>query len=191
MPAPVKVPFYEKDPRWPRFVELLMDYQNADRAAREAGYAPSTARVQSHMMAQRVLGGLKAALWRKGVAVDRMADKLVQLFDAKAPKWNADTKTWDTFENTDAQVAAYDRIKAVLEPAPPQRLEVDIRVGVQRDETRLSETPEQWEARNAGRRTRSVALDEGQALIALTDPDAPGAGNGHNGSNGHKGNGNK
>lgn len=159
-----RIPLYEKDPRWPRFVTLLLEYQNATKAARDAGYSISYANVASHKMAARVLEGMKAALWRKGMAVDRMADKLVTLFDAKMPKWNAAKEKWDTFEDAGTQLQAYDRIKTVLEPEPPKKLEIDVLVGVRRDETRSRETPEEWEARNQSRRKGAQAV--GQALIS-------------------------
>lgn len=158
------IPKYEKDPRWPRFVQKLMELQNAREAARQAGYTESTAISCSPAMARRCLEGLKAALWRKGMAVDRMADKLVSLFDAEEPRWNVKAKKWDYFQNTGAQLAAFDRIKTVLEPEPPKKLEVDVLIGVKRDESRDKETPEEWEARNEGR--RKAATKVGQALLS-------------------------
>jgi len=176
------VPKYEKDPRWPKFVEKLMQLQNAAEACRQAGYAESTALKVSYLMSARVLQGMKAALWRQGMAVDRMAGKLVQLFDAKEPKWNAGTERWNYFENTGAQIAAFDRIKAVLEPEPPKKLEVDVLIGVKRDETRDKETAEEWEARNAER--RAAATKVGQALISAGVASSQTGQNGQNGSNG-------
>lgn len=192
-----EIPLYERDPRWPRFVQLLLQYQNANKAARDAGYSISYAKTGSHKMAAHVLDGIKAALWRKGMAVDRMADKLVTLFDAKMPKWNSFSNQWDTFEDAGTQLRAYDRIKTILEPEPPKKLEIDVLVGVKRDETRFNETPEDWEARNQSRRTGakegSQALIPSEMATRLRRTETRGAGeekvvsnhgrgNGHNGS---------
>ncbi len=190
------IPHFEKDPRWPRFVKLLMQYQNARKAALDAGYSKTTAFAQSGSMADRVLNGLQAALWRQGMHVDRMAAKLVKLFDAREPKWNAGEKRWDYFENTTAQFNAYDRIKAVLEPAPPEKLEVDVLFGVKRDKG--PETPEEWQTINQSRKalappgstsgvatgilqTESPAQQETKKVVSKVRSrgNGNGAGNGH------------
>jgi len=183
------IPHYEKDARWPRFVQKLMELQNATEAARQAGYSEATAIARSSLMADRVLNGIKGALWRKGMAVDRMADKLIQLFDCEEPKWNMRGKKWDYFQNTGAQLAAFDRIKTVLEPAPPEKLQVDVLIGVKRDQARDKETAEEWQARNEARRKAATKI--GQALLpagmASSEKGAPSSSKPNGGSGGVNG----
>ena len=73
-------------------------------------------------MADLALRGIKAELFLAGLTKAKLAKKLLALFDAKEPKWNKKQEKWNYFQNTSAQIEAYDRIKAVVEPEPPKPL---------------------------------------------------------------------
>lgn len=138
-----------------RFRDFYLDSGNALESALAAGYSPITAKTHSWRMAAAAEETLRDQCDLVGIDKLGLVMLLKRHLCAKEPKWNPGTEKWDLFENTSAQLAAYDRLKEILEPFVPKAKNDSLKVGVA--VSAAASTQEAWMARNQDRIAGSAA----------------------------------
>jgi hypothetical protein len=116
---------------------------NAYRSALAAGYAPITAKANCHLLAREARVQVAEGLTALGVDGFSQAEKLLELREAKAVKWNPDKHPgrpakgkkpaiaarggWDVFEDNDAQLRTTQEINRILDSYPAPKEPTDSR----------------------------------------------------------------
>jgi hypothetical protein len=100
---------------------------NAQQACIDLGMKRATAKAHAYeyLRAVRLRVSMQDALKRAKLDPTRLARKLNRLMEAKEPKWNQATKTWDAFENTTAQLEAIKQTARLLNLYPAEPKEGD------------------------------------------------------------------
>jgi hypothetical protein len=113
-----------------RFRDFYLETGAAVESAIEAGYSQQTARTHAWRMAAAAEETLRDQCDHLGIDKLGLVTTLLRNLQATEPKWNSKTEKWDHFQNPTAQLAAYDRLKAILEPTPPKPKFSNVKVGV-------------------------------------------------------------
>jgi hypothetical protein len=124
--------------RLARFLALYIERDfNGVRACVALGMKRSTAEAHAHRYVEAIRSNLSIqhAMRESGLDTRHVSRKLAQMMDAKEPKWNLATKTWDTFENTTAQLEAIKQTARLLnlypaEPTAQDALTVNVIIDV-------------------------------------------------------------
>lgn len=164
-----------------RFRDFYLQTGNALDSALAAGYADITAKTHAHRMAAAAEETLRDQCDLLGLTKMVLAQTLRRALFAKEPKWNQKTESWDLFEDSATQLAAYDRLKAIIEPEVPKPQTGALKVGVR--VAAAAAEPSAWLERNKDR--VSQVAKAGVTVDVTIEPG--GNGNGHGNGNGDRG----
>jgi len=152
-----------------RFRKLYLQSSNALQSALAAGYSPTTAVTCSARWAAQISHSLQDEVEYAGYSKPALITKLITFLSAKQPKWNHATEKWDYFEDFGVQLAAWDRMKELIQPKEIEPPDPTMKIGVAIDQ---EDNREEWEKRN---RTRVVVtVQTGREPETRSSPEAEG-----------------
>ncbi len=158
-----------------RFRQYYLDTSDAVQSALAAGYTQMTANTHAFRMAAACEETLRDQCDLLGLNHMALVLCLKRNLTAKEPRWNQKHERWDLFENPTAQIAAYDRLKDIIEPEVPKP-QNSTKVGVAISAGAASQTA--WLEQYGAKAQAGAAIT---VTVEQSTGDHPG-----NGGNGHR-----
>lgn len=159
-----------------RFRSFYLETGNAYESAIAAGYSPVTAKTHAWRMAAAAEETLRDQCDLIGLTKLSLVLALKRALTAKEPKWNAKSEKWDLFENASVQLAAYDRLKEIIEPEVPKAKLENLKIGVA--VAAGAADPAAWMERNKDK------IPSIKTAVTVTIERSESAGNGAHGNGG-------
>lgn len=124
-----KVPL-EQVLRLRRFRDLYLAGATPLQAALHAGYSPGYAKNKAGVLVDKAEDSIRDQCESLGVTKAVLAEVLVSHLNAQDVRWNPIEKEFEKVDDYVAQREAYDRLKEILEPKPPEVINHNVRIGV-------------------------------------------------------------